>query len=300
MKLRALVTLAILALAPAATADTVYYASSGSASVNSVTGTIVQQDAGVLVVETADGKRVSIPRGDVYQIVRDATTRSGLSDDPELTPESTDLLSTMPRAARLAGRDVGSWDSEPSAPRSYQLGAIAGMTMSNLPTDPGWLEESESLTSFTVGGWWRRPIRESLSVQAEAVYSVKGDSETSGGYTTSTKITYLDLPVLARYGFRKDSPLSPVLFAGPALGFNLSAHSTLEGPGTDVDVDVKDQVNTMDLGMVAGAGVDFEISGRTYGLELRYSKGLTNVAGDDAAGEARNNVLGILGSVTLQ
>ena len=184
--------------------------------------------------------------------------------------------------------------------RDYHLGAIGGMTLSNLPTDPGPLEEGESLRSFTVGAWWRKPLLDRLAVQAEALYSVKGDSETTNGFTTSTRVSYLDLPVLARYGFRKNSPLRPVLFAGPAVGLNLSAKSTLEGNGTDVEVDVKDQVNTLDFGLVAGAGVDFVLGGRTYGLEMRYSKGLSNMAGEAANGEARNNVLGILGSVTLQ
>jgi hypothetical protein len=311
--LRVFPILALLALASVAQADLIYYSVPGSHGIRSVTGAVVHEDSGSLTVRTADGKQVTIPRADVYQVVRQADGLGDAPQDPEATgtaatetpssdlgdlaPGSADMLSGMTQMSRVLGRNNSR--SAP-APRTYHLGALGGMTMANLPTDPGPLEESDSLRSFTVGGWWRKPIRNRLALQAEAIYAVKGDSETSGGYTTSTRISYLDLPVLARYGFRKNSPLQPILFAGPAVAINLTAQSRLEGEGTDVEVDVKDQVNTLDFGLVAGAGLDFVVGGRTYGVEMRYSKGLSNVAGDDANGSAHNNVLGILGSVTLQ
>jgi hypothetical protein len=136
-------------------------------------------------------------------------------------------------------------------------------------------------------------------IQTEALFSMKGDSESAAGYTASTHLGYFDLPVLAKFGFLHDAPVQPSLFAGPSLAFNLSAHSGLEGEDLEVDVDVKDQVGAFDLGLVIGGGLDIERGGRTFGVDLRYSRGLLDV-GDGVSGSARNEVFAVMGSIGLQ
>jgi hypothetical protein len=84
------------------------------------------------------------------------------------------------------------------------------------------------------------------------------------------------------------------------VAINVSANSKLEGQGSDIDVDVSDDVRTFDLGLVVGGGVDFEVRERTFGVDLRYTKGLSNVAGEGANGTARNDVLAVMGSIGFQ
>jgi hypothetical protein len=285
MKRRRLSLAAFLALAGATIvhADTVYYQPRGEHGIESVSGTIVQENGSVVEVSTADGRTVSIPKANVYQIVRDKPSTSG---------SSLEALS-LGEEARFdpAGSD---------SPSNRHFGFKGGMNISNMSTDPANLEDSGSLRSFAVGAWMGIPLTRSLTFQTEALYSVKGDAESAGGYTASTHVSYIDVPALAKVGFLHGAPFQPSLFLGPSLAINVKADSKLEGGDSDIAVDVKDQVRPLDIGLVLGGGVDFPLGGRTYGVELRYSKGLSNAAGESANGSARNDVIAVMGSVGLQ
>ncbi|MGQ0721364.1 MAG: porin family protein [Candidatus Eiseniibacteriota bacterium] len=273
----------VLACAVAAHADTVYYQPRGEHGIESVSGTIVQEDDNVVEVTTADGRTVSIPKANVYQIVRDKPSTAG------------------PSLEALSSGEESHFDPSGSrSSRAYHFGLRGGMNISNMSVDPQDLEDDGSLKSFAAGAWWGLPLTRRLTLQAEALYSVKGDAESADGYTASTHMTYIDVPVVAKIGFLHGAPFRPSLFLGPELSVNLSASSKLEGEGNTIDVDVKDQVNPVDVGLVVGGGVDFPLGGRSYGVELRYSKGLSNAAGESANGDARNDVIAVMGSIGLQ
>jgi hypothetical protein len=191
-------------------------------------------------------------------------------------------------------------ESASGSGRVHHFGLKGGMSISNMSVDPQEFEEGGSLKSFAIGGWWGMPLNRRFTLQTEAIYSVKGDQETEGGYTTSTHMSYIDVPVLAKVGFLHGSTTQPLLFLGPSLSLNVSANSKLEGEGSDIDVDVKDQVRPIDFGLVVGGGLDFLLGARTCGVEVRYSHGLSNAAGDEANGTAHNSVLAVMGSIALQ
>jgi hypothetical protein len=128
---------------------------------------------------------------------------------------------------------------------------------------------------------------------------MKSDAESASGYTASTHLSYFDLPILAKFDLFPDAPVLPSLFVGPSLGFNLTANSSLEGEGSEVEVDVKDQVGVFDLGLVFGGGLDFQRGGRTFGVDLRYTHGLSDI-GNGANGSAHNEAITVMGSVGLR
>lgn len=264
-------------------ADTVYYSPKGAHKIEAVTGTIVQDTGSVVEITTADGRTISIPKADVYQIVREKPTEED---------NSIEAWSSI--------EDVDSTPAASGSGRVHHFGFKGGMNFSNMSVDPQELEDQDSLQSFAVGGWWGTPLNRRLTLLAEALYSVKGDSETGGGYTATTRLSYIDVPVLAKIGFMHGSPAQPSLFLGPSMALNISANAKLESDAGDLDVDVKDQVNTLDFGLVVGGGVDFPLGKHTCGVELRYSKGLTNAAGESANGTAHHDVLAVMGSIGLQ
>lgn len=274
--------LAFFAASTVVRADTVYYGGAGVSGIASVTGTIVSETELELSVKTEDGKTISILQSDVYQVIRGTGSSEGHS------LESMSL-----------GNDVARPMRAPRAPRPYRYGLKGGMNLSNMNADPQELEEDDSLKSFALGGWWSLPLNRRLSVQAEALYSIKGDSEEVGGVTSSTRMTYIDVPVLARIGFRRGSPAQPTFLVGPSIALNISSTSKLESPSGDLEVDVKDLTRPIDLGVIVGGGVDFLFKERSYGVELRYSKGLSNAVTEDANGSAKNDVLALIGSVSL-
>ncbi|MEZ5063459.1 MAG: porin family protein [bacterium] len=212
------------------------------------------------------------------------------------TTTSTATDSEITRGMSLISRTMDD-DYEDDSPSPYHFGVKGGMNMSNLSVDPVELEESDTLNSFAVGAWWGMPLNRRFSLQTEALYTVKGDTESGPGYTATTKMSYIDVPVLAKVGFLHDSPARPSLFFGPSMAVNLSASSKLTGADSEIELDVKNEVNTFDLGLVLGGGVDFAVGGRSFGVDLRYSKGLTNVAGDAVGATAHNDMIAVMGSI---
>lgn len=265
-------TLAVLLALPAlASAETVFYKQPGKTGIQSVSGTIVKENDRVVELDTDDG-RVTLERSNVFQIIRnDKAAEQAASFHPA--------------------------EGSPSA--ATRMGLKGGMSIANMSVDPVALEEEDSLTSFAVGAWWRIPLNRSVSIQPEALYAVKGDSQAGDGYTTKTKLGYIDVPVLARIGFMNGAPYQPSLYAGPLVAFNLSASAKVEGGGGDVALDVKDQVKPFEFGMVVGGGIDFEVGARTYGVDVRYTKGLSNMADEGANGTGHNDVLTFMGSIGL-
>jgi hypothetical protein len=295
MKLSPLLLAALALAGPLAVhADTVYFKQPGAVGIESVSGTIVQETGGAVRIVTADGRTVSIAKPDVYQIIRDEAPAADATVQP-----------AMPDGFRLV-REAESGAPAPldaeaeSSRRVHHYGVKAGMNVANMTVDPQELEEGGSLKSYAFGAWWGTPLTRRLTLSAEALYSVRGDAETAGGYTASTHMGYLDVPVLAKVGFLQGAAAQPSLFLGPSLAVNLSASSRLEGGDGDMDLDVKDQVRAFDVGMVVGGALDFTLARRTYGVELRYTRGLSNAVADGANGDARNDVIAVMGSVGLQ
>jgi hypothetical protein len=276
VKLCHLLPAVLIALAGAVVvqADTVYFFRPGTNDIESISGTIVRETGGLLEIATESGRTVSIPKASVFQVIRGA-------------PSTTEHSGFVP-------------DPPPLTSAAYHYGIKGGMNISNMSVDPQELEEDDSLQSYAVGAWWGIPLNHRLAIRTEALYSVKGDAETTGGYTVSTRMSYIDVPVLAKIGFLHGSLAQPSLFLGPSLAVNLSANSKLEGDGSGVNVDVKDDVRALDFAVVVGGGVDFPVGERTLGVEVRYSKGLSNVAGDGANGSARNDIIAVMGSIGLQ
>jgi len=285
-------------------ADTIYYRQANVSAIQSVSGTIVREANGLLEVATADGRTISILRSDVFQIVRgDAAKPAKEGQLAERSREQTtvpDGYENFSAASALANRST--LDEAPlRSAASYHYGFKGGMNISNLRADPQELEESGSLRGYALGIWWGVPlsgISRRLMIQTEAIFSMKGDSESASGYTASTHLSYFDVPILAKFDLLPDAPILPSLFVGPSLGFNLTANSSLEGEDSEVEVDVKDQVGVFDLGIVFGGGLDFQRGGRTFGVDLRYTRGLSDI-GDGANGSAHNEAIAVMGSVGL-
>jgi hypothetical protein len=282
------VTLAVIAPS-LVSADMIYFRKPGETGIQSVAGKVVREHGGTMEIQTNDGATMSISKSDVFQIVPDAPVHDTRMTDGFQNISSDGATVDAPRTESSRGR----------TPSHQHYGIKGGMNMANVSADPSELEDADSLTSYALGGWWGMPLTRRLSIQAEALYSVKGDSETDGGYTASTQLSYIDIPVLAKIGFLHGGAAQPSLFLGPSMAFNVGASSTLEGPGTNTELDVQEQVRQFDFAVVVGGGVDIPVGRNTLGLDVRYSKGLSDV-GDGANGSAYNDVIAVMGSIGLQ
>ena len=71
--------------------------------------------------------------------------------------------------------------------------------------------------------------------------------------TLAIKLDSLVVPILVRYKLRP-SGRGLVVFAGPSLGFKMSAKATAEVGGETTTDDIGDDIESFDYGVVFGAG----------------------------------------------
>jgi len=291
MKIFSLSVIAALVLAgpSASLADTIYYKLPRTTGLQTISGTIIEETGSAVKIQTADGKSHSISKADVFEIIRDTPSAEG--EPVEAEPFAS-------RAAALAGDPAAPGGASWRRPAA-DSGILAGMNIANLRVDPEELEDTGSLRSMAAGIWWDRSVSR-LSLRTEILFSMKGDAESASGYTALTRIGYLEIAPLAALHLLPESAVRPSLFVGPSLGAKLSASSKLEGDGTDASVGVKDQLRALDAGFVVGGLVDLRIRERSYGVEVRWSRGLTNATSESANGDAQNSVLSVLGSIGLR
>jgi len=133
-----------------------------------------------------------------------------------------------------------------------------------------------------------------IAIQPEALILQNGvkhpDSEYPFGDTEAEyKLTYLTVPVLVAYSFPTSGQVSPNVFAGPMVGFLMSAKRTESGNGFDEETDFKDDVKSVHFGVTFGAGISIAIGQRgKLMLDGRYDLGLSNIL-DDNSGESIKN-----------
>jgi hypothetical protein len=146
-------------------------------------------------------------------------------------------------------------------------------------------------TGFLAGAFMQCSGGDWFSLQAEAIYSRNGAKVQGADLVTQISIDYLRVPVyvMARFSFR-DSPLYPVVFAGPQLAFEARCKVTTEEGGVSESFDCDSEqlddpldTNNVEFGFVFGGGFEYLLNRWILQLDARYNLGLTNVNGGSDA-----------------
>lgn len=176
-----------------------------------------------------------------------------------------------------------------------ELGFTGGLNMANQTGD--WTE-NKTLLTFGGGAFGSVPLAPQISVQAEVLYMMKGtkwDYEEDGiSIEEKFKLTYLEIPVLFKYEVPMEGSISPLFFAGPALGILLSAKVDVAG----IELDVKDFTKGTDFGVVFGGGAAVKAGEKAKVMfAARYTLGLSNLNDDpdDPDFSFKNGVISVFG-----
>jgi hypothetical protein len=130
-----------------------------------------------------------------------------------------------------------------------------------------------------VGGFALWPITHAVAIQPEVAYSQRHFSvkDTVGSFSASEKWDWIEVPILARVGVWRTGSRTVYVVGGP--GFEFLVRAKEEAAGTTSDV--KDDVQRVDVSIIAGAG----ISMGKFGIEARYDAGLKDLNKDHNLGD---------------
>ncbi|MBC5863467.1 porin family protein [Flavobacterium turcicum] len=184
---------------------------------------------------------------------------------------------------------------------SPSIGIKGGYNMSNLYTED--VDDQNLLSGFNVGLFATLPISSSLAIQPELNYTTKGaelryDNLFAQG-TAKFRLNYVEVPVLVKANLTKNFNVH----FGPYAAFLIDSKITNEGQDGNINFEEsidKDDLNTVDIGVAAGVGFDFD----KFGIGARYNYGLTTVGKErNFAGgtytfpDSKNSVLSIYAAI---
>jgi hypothetical protein len=125
-----------------------------------------------------------------------------------------------------------------------------------------------------------------FSLQPEIIFKGGGykrsfDYANGFSYKEKFKISYIDIPVLARYNVNMNERLGAFLLGGPYVGFLVAAHKIVDQNGekeyesrsryfSDIRKDAE-------VGAVLAGGARYKTPMGKFSLELRFVKSFTNI-----------------------
>ena len=175
------------------------------------------------------------------------------------------------------------------------FGAKAGINIANLSGDA--FDDADSRTGIIIGGVIDIGLPMlPIGLESGLYYSQQGATFSeqfeefgeSFDLESSLSLDYLTVPVLGKLYFGPPGPISPHIVAGPYFAYLLDAESEVTMNGMTVSGDISDEIESLDFGLIAGVGVDFNVGVTKLNLQARYSLGLVDIA-DEPENDDFNN-----------
>jgi hypothetical protein len=162
------------------------------------------------------------------------------------------------------------------------FGLKAGLTMSSITETPDvWNPEKQFKPGIMVGAVLTYQFDNGFGIQPELCYSQKGVStslyEGVVDVGMDLALSYIELPLLAKYTFPLDGSFKPNIFAGPSFAYTLSSELQFEAGILSAGLDFSSMTHVTDFGIVLGAGFGWEVGDGIITFDGRYTRGFTNV-----------------------
>jgi hypothetical protein len=155
-----------------------------------------------------------------------------------------------------------------------QVSAIAGATFSTLRGIDGL----DNRTGLIGGLSIVLPSSGLIAFQPELLLVSKGAKGENSG-PDGLKLNYLEVPLLFRLQLDVGTGVTPHLYAGPYLGYQISCK--VEGIDADCEDTPGVSTKTVDVGGALGGGLSFDLGGALLTTGVRYSFGVSKVADFD-------------------
>jgi hypothetical protein len=161
--------------------------------------------------------------------------------------------------------------ASPLFAEGMMFGIKGGLNIANLTGDD--VEGVSSKMGLVGGVSLSYNMTEIFAIQPELLYTMKGAKSDEDEGEVTWKINYIEIPVLFKVNLPTEGNIDPSLYAGPGFGILLSSKVS---NGTEVDL--KDDTAGLDIGIIAGAGLAYQMEGGALTLEFRYEVGMISIA----------------------
>jgi len=176
----------------------------------------------------------------------------------------------------------------------YSLATQYGIT----PADDIYTVETAIRNGFAGGVFLYFPITESVGIQQELLYAMKGsrqDVTITTPFNINTvseyNLNYFEMPMIVKYRFVNIKNLGIYGTTGIALSLLLNGDysiiSTINAGGPPIEVlesgDMKG-LDTFDYSFVFGAGTDFKLLNKDFFFDLRMTVGWNTLAMPNTSG----------------
>jgi hypothetical protein len=162
------------------------------------------------------------------------------------------------------------------------IGIKGGIDSYNLSWKPDSIAPSIGHQTGFVGGLFGGVMFTKVAgLQLEALYSQRNVKDQDDDVRLES--AYFEIPLLFTAKFSvADTPMRPILFAGPSVSFESKCQVSGEAGGTTLTLDCDDEEiqverTKTDWAVVFGVGVDYPVGNFLIGGEWRYNLGLTNL-----------------------
>ena len=188
-----------------------------------------------------------------------------------------------------------------AAPSQFEI--LAGVNLAKLSSSEDDAGDVKMRTGLVAGVGLIKPLAPSWSFQPELTYSMKGAKVSDAGFELTSKLSYLEVPLLLRYdiGSGSSDGVRPFIHAGPALALKLTCSFEGNDGTSNFSTGCDDEngdggAKTFDMGLMFGGGLAFRHMEHTFSIGVRYNLGLLNIAKDNTGGDTKNRVLSIVGT----
>ena len=163
-------------------------------------------------------------------------------------------------------------------------------------------DDTRTRTGVNIGAAVTFAVADNLGIQVGAGYAQKGFTTTLEDVDVILALDYIEVPVLLRIGVPSSGALSTHLFVGPAVSFQASCEVggstqgiTVSAKCSEADISIK----SIDLGGVAGVGVDLAAAGGALSitLDVLYNLGFSSIDDLSDPDDLKNRAWSILAGV---
>lgn len=214
-----------------------------------------------------------------------------VSGGAAVQPEAQPVVRTTPPARTQAPAYERQYAPAKTYPGGFKVMAAYGMASLTYSEDPAeeYSKYKKSLMGLAGGiGFYSGGV---LGVDIGLLYLPKGiryeGSDSGYDFDVKMRITEISVPVLLRFNLPVQG-INPYLLGGGEIAYVMQAKEdyswSSEGDSDSGSEDIKDDVSSIDYGLVLGGGLGISLSGINLLAELRYHLGFADLVKDPVEG----------------